>query len=60
MAVLVNDSGSPRDVWTALGWKHAAVGATLDAELDEAQVLELLDLGFSEVKPVKAEKAKPE
>lgn len=60
MAVLVNGGNSPRDVWTLSGWKHFAVGATVDAELEEAQVLELLELGFKEVKPVKPEKAKPE
>ena len=54
MAVLANESGSPRDVWTPLGWKHFAVGATIDVELEESIVLELLELGFTESKPAKA------
>lgn len=54
MAVLTNDSGSPRDVWTESGWTHFPIGAAVEVELSDAQVKELLDLGFS--KPKAADK----
>lgn len=56
--MLKNEGICPRDIWTPLGFIHVLPGATIEAELGDEQVLELLELGFSEVGTAPAKRPK--